>query len=212
LETTAELLAGFVDTYAPFELAGGVVLSGEVLLLGPTLSERIGVNLSAYIEAVTPSVGLILAAEASTRGALAAMWLDSAARELSWFVRRGRPGPKWNCPQLDNPQWGVAVDTAVRAARGALTGIRVEIPVDRSAAAAWLRAALKPEIDRLSTLVAPPSGRIGFFWGPAVLHRLSLGLYPCNPLVTVRTVGSIMDQRDLVACRRPEMASSWMTA
>jgi len=192
METVAGLLACFVDTYTPFESAGGVVVAGEALLMGAVLAQRIGVDEGAYRQAVVPVAGKALAAEAATRGGLGATWLAGASRELAWFMRRAGPHPR-----PDDPQTQAAIDDAVRAARAELAALRVRGPVDRRAAGAWLRSALTPELTRLSALTAPPGGRSGYFWGPAVFHRLALGRYPKSALVTVRTVGTIMDHHDL---------------
>ena len=201
LETLAGLLTCFIDTYTPFELAGGIVVAGEALLLGSVLRERLGIDEWTYMEAVAPVVGKVLAAEATTKGTLAPAWLAGADRELYWFVRRG-----WRHPQRDDPKLRSAIDSCLRAAHGDLAALRASIPADRRSAAAWLRAALGPELTRLSAFAAPPGGRTGYFWGPAVFHRLALGLHPKNSLVTVRTVGTIMDRGDLTVRPRAEPA------
>lgn len=112
-------------------------------------------------------------AEAAMRGGLGAAWLAGASRELAWFVRHGGPNPR-----PDDPRTQAAIDDAMRAARAELATLRIRGPVDRRAAGAWLRAALTPDLVRLSALAAPPGGWSGHFWGLAVFHRLALGRYP----------------------------------
>ena len=192
LETLVDLLAGFIETYAPFDVVGGVVVSAEVLLLSSTLRSRLGIPTSAYFDAVTPIVGKVLAAEASTKGNFAAPWLESAGRELFWLTQSDRPRSP-----ADDSRLREVIQTCVAAANREIAMLPLDGAMRRGPAAARLMDAVRPELERLRTLVAEPGGRSGYFAAPAIFHRLALGLYPKSPFVEIRTVGTVVDHRDV---------------
>lgn len=193
LETLVDLLATFLETYVPFETVGGTVVSAEVLLLHDVLGKRAGLDTRAYFDAVTPIIAKVLVAEGLGKGSLAWAWLEKADRELLWITRSGQGGAP-----ADDSLLREAIHRCVVAAKGELAS-RLELGrYSRQAAAAWLREALLPELERLRPVVAEPGGRTGYFASPAVFHQLALGLRAKSAFVQVRTVGTAMNHSDLV--------------
>ena len=194
LENVVDLLREFIDTYASFERAGGIMMAAELLLMAEPLARRIGLEPRAYIAAVTPIAGKILAAEAVRRGTAAMAWLETAHRELRWTVRTSTPDVG-----LD-----AAVEAFVVAARHEFFELLRHGPPRPDGAAAWLADALPPALDDLRRSTTDLGTRTGRFASPSVFHRIALGRYPKSPLVEMRTVCTVMDQADLVVGTSPQ--------
>jgi hypothetical protein len=192
LETLVDLLDGFLETYVPFERAGGVVFAAVTLLLSSTLEQRVGVDPRRYLGAVIPVVGRILAAEAHLKGTLGVAWLERADRELYWVTR-----PAWPRSAADDAVLRTVIEDCVAVGRRELSTVPARVRT-RSEAVAWSRSASQADLDELRTLATGPDGRHGYFAGPATFHRLALGLHPKSPFLEVRTVATAMARDDLV--------------
>ncbi|MGY1685007.1 hypothetical protein ACI8AK_05400 [Geodermatophilus sp. SYSU D00867] len=187
LENVVDLLRNFIGTYVPFERAGGAVTVAELLLLAQPVAHRIGVPPQAYIEAVTPIAGKILAAEAVRRGAFATAWLEAVHRELHWTARTATPA-------VDRD---AAVGAFVLAAKHEfLKLLRCGLPRPDDAAA-WLGEALRPDLEDLRRRTTDVGGRTGRFASPSIFHRMALGHHRTSPFVEIRTVCTAMDPADL---------------
>jgi hypothetical protein len=201
LENVIDTAAEFIDTYVPFDRAGGVVLAAELLLMAPSATRRIGIDRDTYFRAVTPIAGKVLAAEALRRGALATAWLETSQRDLRLMAGMAAS----DADHRDTPR-----DAAVRAFTGAAKQELHELVRHGRpppfVAAAWLTDALRHARGELRLRTTDPSGRSGRFASPSIFHRIALGRHPKSPFVEMRTVCTVMDQADLVAITSPPPA------
>ena len=194
LETLVDLIERFMSTYIPFASVGGVVCCAEILILREPLTRRGRINEKVYLEAMSPLVAKLMVADALTRGDEAEIWLRRAAQEILHWVAD-------HDPRYKPDQEGVlatVLDHATAIAHGEWIRQQSASRDRRTDAVEWLRVALIPELETLRVAFSPPGGWDRRFASPSVFHQVACGTHPCSPFVQVRTIGTVMDHRDVI--------------
>lgn len=194
LETVVDLVGGFLNTYVSFEDAGGIATAGSLLLLRNIVQQTLNVSEGEYLAAVSPIISLFLSAESLAKRTSNPQWLSTAAVELINWVK--------SAEEVDSlepgPAFRLAVERCAERAQEELEWLSQGRDDEGVNVAEQLRQVLALELDKLRTKILSQGGDVTYFSTPSILHQLALGAHPKNPLVSVKTVCTVMDHRELV--------------
>jgi len=198
-QTTADLVANFVETYASWPDVGGPASASMVLGFKETIQGRMGVSDADYMKIALPVINKIMMAEALTQ--------DFRSRDYADYVKQ-KTGELYVAvggkPEDFAP--GGTIDPAKMALAKAMTtglgGSAAKVVANsglcKDQAWAWMRKSMAPELAAARTTAVTDPSKVQFYSPPAITHRIAAGMHPHNPRVTIREVATAVDGREVI--------------
>jgi hypothetical protein len=192
LETIVDLISTFMNIYVSFQDVGGIVAAGELIMLRHLLTARLGITEEVYLDLVSPIIVKLLVAHYLMQSIADSSRFGDASAELSTLVKEVEDQYLLG----EKPLIEKLIDKCVATAKEEIADLPEE-HVSAEGAADWLRKALIPTLDDLRTNIVARNVNTGFFSSPCIVHKISLGIHPKSPFVSIRTVCTAVDQAEL---------------
>lgn len=210
-ETTADLIANFVEQYAAWPDVGAVTSATVVLGFAGQAMERMGIDLPTFLQRSVPLLTKMFSAEASTRPMKAAAnpgaAYDAYTDGVKAALTRALTGLAQQAHQQPAPLIATVVPAVEAELRGAKAGIIANDP--ESLEKAWdlyrdgvkreMEAARATPVKSQSDVAAPGAKYVQYYTPPAVVHRITSAIHPSDPKVTILTVATAMAADELRA-------------
>ncbi len=194
-ETTADILNDFVETYASFPDVGGVVCSSMIMGFKDTIKPRMGITDQQYLERALPVMNKLMMADAMVNAARDPAWLQRKGGEL--YVAFGGKQEDLAHGATPNPQILGLAEQCLAAARAKLPEIVAAGAKRPLEAYAWLKDAMKGDLDAARKQAVSDPSKTEFYSPPAVSHRVSTGMHEGNRFVKIRTVCTAVDASEI---------------
>ncbi len=204
-ETTADLVKNFVETYASFRDVGALASSAAIMGFKDVVKDRMGITDETFMANAAPILTKLLVAEAMARAPAEPAKFQEWAKMTTGglYVAFGgnvadlAPGgtPK---PQL----LGLAqqlMTAAMADQRTIMGGFAVPAGKRNDAAYAWLRGAIKEDLQRAREVMVTDPSKTQMYSPPAVVNRVINGMVETNPHVHFRTIATAVDANDTVS-------------
>ena len=196
--TTADILVGFVETYASWPDVGAAASASMVLGFKDTITERMGAGDEDYLKLALPVINKMVMAEALTvdfRTADYAEYVKKKTAEL--YVAVGGKVEDFAPGGTIDPRKMALAKAMTTGLAGNAAKVIANSGVCKDQAWAWMRRAIAPELAAArATAVTDPS-KVQFYSPPAITHRIASGTHPHNPHVRIREVATAVDGREL---------------
>jgi cellobiose-specific phosphotransferase system component IIB len=223
-QLAADVIMNFVESYADFLDAGAIISCATIMGYSGEITVRMGISMTEYLMSAMPIVetymhanamiyaptgsvddydkstyyketfeGLYIAYGGSKEGIINALKqlpaLDKYEGDLKGFVAFLQSQDKilpeflawWSL-------WKVRVNWLTIIAAPNL------LPLD---AYAWLQIAVKEKFEAARAIVAPETDAIQYNTPPAIGHMIGIGMFDKNPLITLKTICTVMDHTEL---------------
>ena len=190
-ETLVDLVVAVLDTYANVMDVGGVTAALTLLSLEAPLAKLFGWVTADYPQLVEPALEALLEADARMHAAHNPRWLEDTGQALYQGLSRvvGTTEAQDAVP--------AQVEAYLHNLRPKLDNIVASGGMRAEAAYAWLCAALARYFERIRQHAIAGQGIAEFFTTPCIVQRIACGKYPKSRFVQVRTVCTVMDDREL---------------
>lgn len=196
LETVADLLNNFMNTYISFQDVGGIIASGMLLLLGYVVQDKLRISEMKYLEIISPVIARLFIVEGIMKDAVInASWISFASCELEMWLKKIEDQHQIGKEKSLSLMTEKCLDHVKRKAYELIN----EKDFRPAKTKSWIKESLNSETEKLRTIAIEISKdtNADFFSSPSIIHQISLGLHPKSPFVDVRTVCTVMDQTEL---------------
>jgi hypothetical protein len=215
---TAEIVFEFCTTYADMPDCGAVTTTAVILGFMQQVDQRMGLGEIEYLHFAMPIVQKLMLADAriKARGNADSYLVDTFKALYAALGGKGEPpesmeaaaskiSSKFDFASLLS-KFKAGFKSAEVAAIAAWAMLDVvehwseliaQDPLTTEEAYVRFREEAAPDIEKARTLPIAATGRIEYNLIPATLHLVETGAYAHNPLVTVKTVCTAVQEKDV---------------